>query len=170
MCDSKGIFYSGCDNFNSFKQEVFIFMNFNNRIGLVKDVIVDVDVFIGVSVGNLFIIVDIKIMAKDFIIFVLVNFDLEIMLEDVYKGGVVIVGIGCSDLLNQVNNVFGFFGIFRGVFDVRVKWIILVMKLVVVYVIVDFIFNFIWELIILVLLQEQVVWKVVDVVKEAVLK
>ena len=167
---SKGILHSGRDNLNSSKQEVLTFTNPNNRTGSVKDAIVDADVFIGVSVGNLLTTADIKTMAKDSIIFALANPDPEIMPEDAYKGGAAIVGTGRSDLPNQVNNVLGFPGIFRGALDARAKRITPAMKLAAAYAIADFIPNPTRESIIPASLQEQVARKVADAVKEAALK
>lgn len=170
MCDSKGIIHNGRDDLNSSKQEVLSFTNPNNSAGSVKDAIVDADVFIGVSVGNLLTTADIKTMAKDSIIFALANPDPEIMPEDAYKGGAAIVGTGRSDLPNQVNNVLGFPGIFRGALDAQAKRITPAMKLAAAYAIADFIPNPTRESIIPASLQEQVAWKVADAVKEAALK
>jgi malate dehydrogenase (oxaloacetate-decarboxylating) len=170
MCDSKGIIHNGRDDLNSSKQEVLSFTNPNNSAGSVKDAIVDADVFIGVSVGNLLTTADIKTMAKDSIIFALANPDPEIMPEDAYKGGAAIVGTGRSDLPNQVNNVLGFPGIFRGALDAQAKRITPAMKLAAAYAIADFIPTPTRESIIPASLQEQVAWKVADAVKEAALK
>jgi len=170
MCDSKGILHSGRDNLNSSKKEVLNFTNPHERTGTVRDAIVDADVFIGVSVGNLLTTADIKTMAKDSIIFALANPEPEIMPEEAYKGGAAIVGTGRSDLPNQVNNVLGFPGIFRGALDGRAKRITPAMKLAAAYAIADFIPNPTRESIIPASLQEQVAWKVADAVKEAALK
>lgn len=170
MCDSKGIIHNGRDNLNSSKKEVLNFTNPHNRTGTVQDAIVDADVFIGVSVGNLLTTADIKTMAKDSIIFALANPEPEIMPEEAYKGGAAIVGTGRSDLPNQVNNVLGFPGIFRGALDARAKRITPAMKLAAAYAIADFIPNPTRQSIIPASLQEQVAWKVADAVKEAALK
>lgn len=170
MCDSKGIIHNGRDNLNSSKKEVLNFTNPHNRTGTVQDAIVDADVFIGVSVGNLLTTADIKTMAKDSIIFALANPEPEIMPEEAYKGGAAIVGTGRSDLPNQVNNVLGFPGIFRGALDARAKRITPAMKLSAAYAIADFIPNPTRQSIIPASLQEQVAWKVADAVKEAALK
>ena len=53
------------------------------------------------------------------IVLALANPNPEIMPEDAYEGGAAIVGTGRSDLPNQVNNVLGFPGIFRGALDAR---------------------------------------------------
>ena len=170
MCDSKGIIHSGRDNLNSSKKEVLTFTNPHNRTGTVQDAIVDADVFIGVSIGNLLTTADVKTMANDSIIFALANPDPEIMPEEAYKGGAAIVGTGRSDLPNQVNNVLGFPGIFRGALDARARRITPAMKLAAAYAIADFIPNPTRESIIPASLQEQVAWKVAGAVKEAALK
>lgn len=129
ICDSKGIIHKGRTNLNDEKQRSLAYSNPNNLEGTLKDAIKDADVFIGVSQGNLLVADDIKTMAKDSIIFALANPEPEIMPEEAYKGGAAIVGTGRSDLPNQVNNVLGFPGIFRGALDARAKRITPNMKL-----------------------------------------
>ncbi len=129
ICDSKGIIHKGRTNLNDEKQRSLTYSNPNNIEGTLKDAIKDADVFIGVSQGNLLVADDIKTMAKDSIIFALANPEPEIMPEEAYKGGAAIVGTGRSDLPNQVNNVLGFPGIFRGALDARAKRITPNMKL-----------------------------------------
>jgi len=68
-------------------------------------------------------------MNKDAIVFALANPTPEIMPDEAMKGGALIVGTGRSDLPNQVNNVLGFPGIFRGALDARAKRITPAMKL-----------------------------------------
>jgi len=63
------------------------------------DVLVGVDVFIGVFGLNLFVVLDIVWMGLDLIVFVLVNFDLEVDFIEVCLYAVVVV-IGCLDFLN----------------------------------------------------------------------
>jgi malate dehydrogenase (oxaloacetate-decarboxylating) len=167
MCDSKGVIHSGRDNLNSSKQEVLKYTNPRDIGGSVQDAIVDADVFIGVSVGNLLTSEDIRTMAPDSIIFALANPDPEIMPEDAYKGGAAIVGTGRSDLPNQVNNVLGFPGIFRGALNARAKRITPSMKLAAAYAIAEYIPNPDREHIIPASLQEQVAWKVAEAVEEA---
>ncbi|MEO0468872.1 MAG: NADP-dependent malic enzyme [Bacteroidota bacterium] len=129
MCDSKGIIHSGRDNLNSAKQEILHYTNRNNRKGSLQDALVDADVFIGVSVGDLLKAEDIRTMAKDPIVFAIANPTPEIMPEEAYKGGAGVVGTGRSDLPNQINNVLGFPGIFRGALDARASRITADMKL-----------------------------------------
>lgn len=129
ICDSKGIIHEGRDNLNSAKQEILRYTNRENKSGSLQDALVDADVFIGVSVGDLLNANDIKTMAKDSIVFAIANPTPEIMPTEAYKGGAAIVGTGRSDLPNQVNNVLGFPGIFRGALDARAKRVTADMKL-----------------------------------------
>jgi malate dehydrogenase (oxaloacetate-decarboxylating) len=170
LCDSKGIVHKNRKNLNSAKIKALTFTNLNNREGDLKDAIRGADVFIGVSMGDLLTSEDIKTMGKDSIIFALANPTPEIMPEEAYKGGAAIVGTGRSDLPNQVNNVLGFPGIFRGALDARAKQITANMKLAAAYAIADSISNPTRDMIIPPALDEIVAYKVAKAVKEAALK
>ncbi|MBI3542242.1 MAG: hypothetical protein HY075_03070 [Deltaproteobacteria bacterium] len=88
------------------------------------------DAFIGVSVGGALAPEMIAEMAPQPIIFAMANPDPEILPEDAYRVRPdAIVATGRSDYPNQVNNVLGFPGIFRGALDVRATEINEVMKL-----------------------------------------
>jgi malate dehydrogenase (oxaloacetate-decarboxylating) len=63
------------------------------------------------------------------IIFALANPEPEIKVELAEKCGVKIIATGRSDYPNQVNNVLGFPGIFRGALDANAKEINMEMKL-----------------------------------------
>ncbi|EJF55035.1 malic enzyme [Saprospira grandis DSM 2844] len=169
LCDSKGIISRDRDNLNSSKQATLGYTNPNNKSGSIKDAIVDADVFIGVSVGNILTADDIRTMAKDPIIFALANPTPEIMPEEAYKGGAAVVGTGRSDLPNQVNNVLGFPGIFRGALDARAKVISPKMKLATAYAIADCVHPPSRDMIIPPALNEVVAYKVAKAVKEAAL-
>ncbi len=170
LCDSKGIVHRDRDNLNSAKQEILNYTNIDNKQGDLRDALVDADVFIGVSVGNLLTADDIKTMAKDSIIFGLANPIPEIMPEEAKKGGAAIVGTGRSDLPNQINNVLGFPGIFRGALDARAKQISNGMKLAAAFAIADHITNPTADAIIPPTLNESVAWKVGKAVQEVALK
>lgn len=139
VCDSKGIISRERDNLNESKVELLNYTNFSNRSGSLKDALVGADVFIGVSVGNLLEAKDIATMASDSIIFAIANPIPEIMPEEAKKGGAAIVGTGRSDLPNQINNVLGFPGIFRGALDARSPRITPKMKLAAAYAISNYI-------------------------------
>ncbi|MCC6410047.1 MAG: NADP-dependent malic enzyme [Saprospiraceae bacterium] len=129
ICDSKGIISKGRTDLNASKLEALTFTNNNDVRGGIRDALVGADVFVGVSVANLLTADDIRLMAKDSIVFALANPTPEIMPEEAHKGGAAIVGTGRSDMPNQVNNVLGFPGIFRGALDARATRITLPMKL-----------------------------------------
>lgn len=170
ICDSKGIVHKDRDNLNDAKIKALGFTNLNHKKGSLKDALVGADVFVGVSMGNLLTAEDIKTMAKDSIIFALANPTPEIMPEEAYKGGAAIVGTGRSDLPNQVNNVLGFPGIFRGALDARATHITPNMKLAAAYAIAESISSPSKDMIIPPALDEIVAYKVAKAVKEAALK
>jgi len=58
-------------------------------------------------------------MAEDAVVFPLANPVPEILPEEALRAGARIVATGRSDYPNQVNNVLGFPGVFRGALDVR---------------------------------------------------
>jgi malate dehydrogenase (oxaloacetate-decarboxylating) len=169
LCDSKGMVHAGREDLNEAKRAALAYTNPENRAGSLKDALVDADVFIGVSVGNLLTAEDIQTMGKDPIIFALANPTPEIMPEEAYKGGAAIVGTGRSDLPNQINNVLGFPGIFRGALDARAKTISPDMKLAAAYAIADCIPFPKKEEIIPSSLDLQVAFKVAEAVREAAL-
>ena len=78
--------------------------------------LVDADVFIGVSAPNLLTGDDIARMAPKAIVFALSNPDPEV---DPFAAGqhAAIVATGRSDYPNQINNVLAFPGFFRGMLD-----------------------------------------------------
>jgi malate dehydrogenase (oxaloacetate-decarboxylating) len=97
------------------------------RRGQLADVLVDADVFIGVSGGNV-PEETVARMAPDAIIFGLANPIPEVDPEVAHRHARV-VATGRSDYPNQINNVLAFPGIFRGAFDVRATAITEGMKL-----------------------------------------
>jgi malate dehydrogenase (oxaloacetate-decarboxylating)/malate dehydrogenase (oxaloacetate-decarboxylating)(NADP+) len=125
MIDSKGVIHSKRDDLNIYKKE-FIQDKFTTKEELFKDA----DVVVGLSRPGSFNEDDIKLMAKDPIIFTLANPTPEIMPEITKKiRPDAIVATGRSDFPNQVNNVLGFPFIFRGAMDVKAKEINTQMKL-----------------------------------------
>ncbi len=119
LCDTKGAIYEGRDNLNSEKAEMAKISNLYKKKGLLKDVIVGADVFIGVSAAGMVNQEMVKSMAKDPIIFAMANPTPEIMPDEAKQAGASVVGTGRSDFPNQINNVLAFPGLFRGALDVR---------------------------------------------------
>ena len=137
ICDSKGIIHRNRSNINSAKQEILRYSNPQNTKGHLSEALEGADVFIGVSKGNLLTARDVRTMAKDPIIFAIANPTPEIMPDEAYKGGAAVIGTGRSDLPNQVNNLLGFPGIFRGALNARAQRITPEMKLAAAFAIAD---------------------------------
>ena len=60
-------------------------------------------------------------MAPGAVVFAMANPVPEVMPEIAKAAGAAVVGTGRTDFPNQINNVLGFPGIFRGALDVRAK-------------------------------------------------
>jgi malate dehydrogenase (oxaloacetate-decarboxylating)(NADP+) len=99
---------------------------------------VDADVFVGLSVGNVVTPEMVKSMAKRPIVFAMANPDPEISYDAATAvRDDLIMATGRSDYPNQVNNVLGFPFIFRGALDVRATQINEAMKLAAVHALAD---------------------------------
>jgi len=129
MCDTKGIIHRQRTDLNDSKKAILSFTNFYNIEGDVHKALEGADVFVGVSSGGILTVEDISKMATKPIILAMANPTPEIMPADALLGGAWIVGTGRSDFPNQVNNVLGFPGIFRGALDARAKRITPAMKI-----------------------------------------
>lgn len=114
--DSKGSIHSSTVTEDPMRQWFIDNCNPNDFVGKMAEGIVDADIFIGVSAGNILKETDIASMAKNSIVFALANPDPEI---DPYiaRKYAAIVATGRSDQPNQINNVLAFPGIFRGLLD-----------------------------------------------------
>ena len=95
------------------------------------------DFLIGASAPNTFTTDMVRNMNTDPSVFAIANPVPEIWPEDAYDAGAVIVATGRSDYKNQVNNVLGFPGVFRGVLDVRAKTITTEMKVAAAHAVAD---------------------------------
>ncbi len=129
ICDSKGIIHRSRPDLNKEKTALLQFSNLGDLKGGLHDALQKADVFIGVSKPALLHADDIRIMAKDPIIFALANPTPEIFPEEAFQGGAAVVATGRSDFPNQVNNVLCFPGIFRGALDAGASRITMAMKL-----------------------------------------
>ena len=76
-------------------------------------------------------------MDRDSILFAMANPDPEILPGDAKKAGAAVVATGRSDFPNQVNNVLGFPGIFRGALDVRASDVNEAMKIAAAHALAD---------------------------------
>ncbi len=122
VCDREGAIYEGRSRgMNPAKEAIARVTNPGKLKGGLGDVIKGADVFIGVSTANVLTKAMVASMAKDPIIFAMANPDPEIWPDEAKAAGAMVVGTGRSDYPNQINNVLGFPGIFRGALDVRAR-------------------------------------------------
>lgn len=121
--DSKGILSSARTDLDAPKRELLACTNPRDISGGLDEAIAGADVFIGVSKGNTVTRKHIASMADRSIVFALANPIPEIMPEEAKKAGAFVVATGRSDFPNQINNVLGFPGIFRGALDHQVRHI-----------------------------------------------
>jgi len=119
LCDRQGVILESDDSINIAQREMAKVTNKDNESGLLKDAIINKDVFIGVSAPNVLTSEMVSTMAQKSMVFAMANPNPEITPEQAKKGGAFIVGTGRSDYKNQINNVLAFPGIFRGALDVR---------------------------------------------------
>jgi len=119
LCDSRGVIHQGRTDLNPFKKEIAQLTNPRNVSGTLADAISGADVFLGLSVAGIVTPQMVRSMAKDAIVFAMANPVPEIMPDLAMQAGARVVATGRSDFPNQVNNVLGFPGIFRGALDVR---------------------------------------------------
>ncbi len=115
MCDSRGVISKSREGLHESKMEFAL-----DGEGSLADVLKGADVFVGVSVKNVLNPDMLLSMGKSPIVFALANPDPEIDWDLAHKTRAdVIMATGRSDFPNQVNNVLGFPGIFRGALDCR---------------------------------------------------
>lgn len=119
--DSQGIITKKRPDLTPEKRLLASFNKIDHQGTDIKAALKDADIFIGVSKSNLLTEADIKLMAKDPIIFAMANPNPEIMPDIALKAGAAVVATGRSDFPNQINNVLAFPGIFRGALDNEVN-------------------------------------------------
>ena len=129
VCDSKGIISKERENLNKYKEEISKLTNKTNQTGLLENALVNADIFIGVSKGNILTKEMIQKMNPNPIIFAMANPTPEIDPTLAKEAGAKIIATGRSDFPNQINNVLAFPGLFRGVLDAKTKEITTQMKM-----------------------------------------
>lgn len=119
LCDSRGIISRGRPDLNPAKRAIAERTNPRNLQGSLADAMAGADVFLGLSVAGIVTPAMVESMNRDAIVFAMANPVPEIMPDLALAAGARVVATGRSDFPNQVNNVLGFPGIFRGALDVR---------------------------------------------------
>jgi malate dehydrogenase (oxaloacetate-decarboxylating) len=127
VCDSRGIVSPTRTDLVEHKHRLAATTNPRGLSGSMAQALVDADVFIGVSGGQV-AEKDIARMAPRAIIFALANPEPEVHPEVAARHAEVIA-TGRSDFPNQINNVLAFPGLFRGAFDSGAPQITEAMKL-----------------------------------------
>lgn len=129
LVDSKAIISRQRDDINLVKKEMLKITNKANISGPMEKAIKGADVLIGLAKAGLFKPEHIKSMAKKPIVFAMANPVPEILPDEAKRAGAYVVATGRSDFPNQINNVLGFPGIFRGALDNNVHKITPPMRL-----------------------------------------
>jgi malate dehydrogenase (oxaloacetate-decarboxylating) len=120
VCDRKGAIYDGRGDDVPSKAWLARVTNKENIKGSMQEVLKGADLFLGLSGPDLLRGDDMRVMAKDPIIFALSNPTPEVPPEEV-AGFAAVVATGRSDYPNQINNVLCFPGLFKGLLDSGVK-------------------------------------------------
>jgi malate dehydrogenase (oxaloacetate-decarboxylating) len=136
-CDRAGAIFPGrTENMNTMKDWYAANTNPNGEKGSLLDVIEGAEVFVGLSGPGTFTVEMVKKMNRDAIVFAMANPVPEIMPE-LAAPYVRIMATGRSDYPNQINNVLGFPGVFRGALDCRASVINEEMKRAAAYAIAE---------------------------------
>ena len=94
LCDRHGAIYEGRDDLNPQKEEMAKITNSGHKAGTLAEMLVDADVFIGVSAPHCVTPEMVKSMAKDPIIFAMANPTPEIMPDEALAAGAAVMGTG----------------------------------------------------------------------------
>ena len=170
LCDSKGVIHAGRSDLNAAKQEIARITNPRGMQGSLADALRGADVFLGLSVGGIVSPEMVRGMARDAVVFAMANPVPEIMPDLAKEAGARVVATGRSDFPNQVNNVLGFPGIFRGALDVRASDINEEMKIAAARAIAGLVENVSEEMIIPSPLDRRVVPAVAEAVARAAIE
>lgn len=129
LCDTKGIIGKHRADLTPVKNELIEWTNPGCREGDLAAAMKGANLFVGVSVKGAVSAQMIAAMEKDAIVMAMANPDPEILPDEARSAGAAVMATGRSDFPNQVNNVLGFPGIFRGALDVRASVINQEMKI-----------------------------------------
>lgn len=119
LVDTKGLIYDGRGDLSGEKAEMAQRTNLEGRKGDLREALRGSDAVIGVSVAGAFTMDMLEVMNEDMLVFALANPVPEIWPVQALEVGAAVVGTGRSDFPNQINNVLGFPGVFRGALDVQ---------------------------------------------------
>ncbi|MGC8622998.1 MAG: NAD(P)-dependent malic enzyme [Candidatus Micrarchaeia archaeon] len=122
VLDTAGLIYKGRkEHMNRFKEEIASITNPEAKSGTLEEIVEGASVLIGASTAKVFTKDMIAKMADKPIVFALANPEPEISYSDAIEAGAFIAATGRSDSPNQVNNMFSFPAIMRGLLSARVR-------------------------------------------------
>ncbi|MBE6356168.1 MAG: malate dehydrogenase [Lentisphaerae bacterium] len=125
LCDINGVLHTGRTDLSE-EQKLFAK---DTPLRTLSEAIKGADIFLGFSAPDCVSADMVKSMNRDAIVFAMANPTPEIFPDVAIAAGAALAGTGRSDFPNQINNVLGFPGVFRGALDVRAKDINEEMKL-----------------------------------------
>ena len=125
LCDINGVLHTGRSDLSE-EQKLFAK---DTPMRTLAEAMKGADIFLGFSAPNCVTADMVKSMNRDAIVFAMANPTPEIFPDVALAAGAALAGTGRSDYPNQINNVLGFPGVFRGALDVRAKDINEEMKL-----------------------------------------
>jgi len=141
VCDTQGTIFRGREGLYRNKYKFIIAEETNKPAlsGSLADAMNGADVVIGVSSPGVITEEMVRSMNRDAIVFAMANPVPEIWPDAAKNAGAAVVGTGRSDFPNQINNVLGFPGIFRGALDARATRISDEMKIAAAHAIADYV-------------------------------
>lgn len=117
LLDSQGVIHRDREDLNEAKRDIAGRSNKEDKKGNLEEVIADMDIFIGLSRGNIVTLEMVRSMNPDPVVLAMANPIPEITPPEAQQAGAFITGTGRSDHENQINNALVFPGIFRGLLD-----------------------------------------------------
>lgn len=129
MCDSRGMIHQGRDFLNKFKLELALRTNRRRRHGTLADALINADIFVGASAGNVLSQDMIRSMKPDPVLICLANPVPEIEPESAKSAGAAVVATSMSHYPNCINTLLATPAIFRGALDAQAYEINNLMKL-----------------------------------------
>ncbi len=118
VCDVDGVVHPGRAGMAPQLRWIAQHTNPRGVTGTLREALVDAEVFVGLSAGNILTGDDIATMAPGPVVFALANPVPEVDPVDASRHAAV-VATGSSDFVNQINNVLAFPGVFRGLLDAQ---------------------------------------------------
>ena len=115
LCDINGVLHTGRTDLSE-EQKLFAK---DTPMRTLAEAMKGADIFLGFSAPNCVTAEMVRSMNPGGIVFAIANPTPEIFPDVALAAGAALAGTGRSDYPNQINNVLGFPGVFRGALDVR---------------------------------------------------